>query len=391
MNAGCVYQFSMAAVVSSICCGVQAAPELEPLSDVQQVAVQNFCESLASLSKALEACTPALVSVQDAAAAAAVVPLVQQVIQSEASVKAAAEKVCSSGVDVERFYRVGGLEAMLSSVPLAAYNEALRKVLAAGCYGSLSLYAAVMEQNPGKEVPLSREDKEVLQQVEVLILQLKEIAPVSHWRPLETEFIRKYDALLPAVRRLQQNPHGAMQLRRILEQNKDTLNELCNHQFHSNGDMEERFLVQPDHFLGAYYSARGLAEYFHQRLFLWNDSLARQYGDAVWKSAEPQLALVRQKYALGAGDGRTPETAFDIPGEVKPADYVDFANEVTQAIFGSRYLPGEPRHSSLTRTGRLVICGLVNVGRSGDKNNYNDPVLVMPCYFYADAGKEVQK
>jgi hypothetical protein len=248
-----------------------------------------------------------------------------------------------------------------------------------------------MEQNSGQGAPLSQEDKEVLQRVETLMQQLKEIAPVSHWRPLEKEFIRQYDALLPSVQRLQQNPHGAMELRRILEQNSGILTELCNHQFHSNGGMEERFLVQPDSFLGAWYSSRGLAEYFHHRLFLWNDSLARQYGDAIWKEAEPQLAGVRQKYVLGTGDGRTPETAFDIPSDVKPADYVAFANEVTRAIFGSRHLPGEPRHSTLTRTGRQVICGLVNVGRRGDKNMFNDPVLVMPCYFYVNPGKEEQQ
>lgn len=378
-------------MAASLCWNIQAEPEPEPLSAEQQVAVQGFRESLSALSKALEVCTPALNSVADTETASAAVPLVQQVSRAELLVKSAADKVSASGVDVELFYQLGGLDALLSSVPLAAYNDAVRKVVAAGCGGSLSLYAAVMEQDTGKDVPLSLEDKEVLQQVKTLMQQLKEIAPVSHWRPLESEFIRQYDALLPAVQRLQQNPYGAMELRRILEQNSDALNELCNHQFHSNGGMEERFLVQPDNFLGAWYSARGLAEYFHHRLFLWNDSLARQYGDAVWKAAEPQLAGVRQKYALGAGDGRTPETAFDIPGDVKPADYVSFVNEVTQAIFGSRYLPGEPRHSTLTRTGRLVICGLVNVGRSGNKNKYNDPVLVMPCYFYADSGKEVQK
>ena len=391
MNAGCLYQISVAAVVSTLCWNVQAEPEPEPLTGEQQKAVQGFRESLSGLSKALVVCTPALNSVKDAASASAAVPAVQQVSRAEAAVKAAAEKVSASGVDVDRFYRLGGLDALLSSVPIAAYNDAVRKVLAAGCHGSLPLYTAIMEQNPGESAPLCQEDKEVLQRVETLMQQLKEIAPVSHWRPLETEFIRQYDALLPSVQRLQQNPYGAMELRRILEQNSGILNELCNHQFHSNGDMEERFLVQPDSFLGAWYSARGLAEYFHHRLFLWNDSLARQYGDAVWKAAEPQLAGVRQKYALGTGDGRTPETAFDIPSEVMPADYVAFANEVTKAIFGSRYLAGEPRHSTLTRTGRQVICGLVNVGRRGYKNMFNDPVLVMPCYFYVNPGKEEQQ
>lgn len=391
MNAGCLYQVSVAAMVCSLCWNIQAEPEPEPLSPEQQVAVQNFRESLSALSQALVVCTPALNSVKDAETAAVAVPLVQQVSRAESLVKSAAEKVSASGVDVDRFYQLGGLDALLSAVPVAAYNAAVRKVLVAGCCGSLSLYAAVMEQKPGNDIPLSQEDKEILQQVETLMQQLKEIAPVSHWRPLETEFIRNYDSLLSAVQRLQQNPHGAMALRRILEQNSSVLNELCNHQFHGNGGMEERFLVQPDSFLGAWYSARGLAEYFHHRLFLWNDSLARRYGDAVWKEAEPQLASVRQKYALGTGDGRTPETAFDIPGEVKPVDYVAFVNEVTRAVFGSRYLPGEPRHSTLTRNGRQVICGLVNVGRSGDKNMYNNPVLVMPCYFYVDSGKEERK
>ena len=391
MNAGCIYHVSMAAMVSSLCWNIQAEPVPEPFTGEQQEAVQGFRESLSGLSKALVVCTSVLNSAKDAESASAAVPAVQQVSRAESSVKAAAEKVSTSGVGVDRFYRQGGLDALLSSVPIAAYNDAVRKVLAAGCHGSLPLYTAIMEQNPGESAPLCQEDKEVLQRVETLMQQLKEIAPVSHWRPLETEFIRQYDALLPSVQRLQQNPHGAMELRRILEQNSGILNELCNHQFHSNGGMEERFLVQPDSFLGAWYSSRGLAEYFHHRLFLWNDSLARQYGDAIWKEAEPQLAGVRQKYVLGTGDGRTPETAFDIPSDVKPADYVAFANEVTRAIFGSRHLPGEPRHSTLTRTGRQVICGLVNVGRRGDKNMFNDPVLVMPCYFYVNPGKEEQQ
>jgi hypothetical protein len=102
MNAGCLYQVSVAAMVCSLCWNIQAEPEPEPLSPEQQVAVQNFRESLSALSQALVVCTPALNSVKDAETAAVAVPLVQQVSRAESLVKSAAEKVSASGVDVGR-------------------------------------------------------------------------------------------------------------------------------------------------------------------------------------------------------------------------------------------------------------------------------------------------
>lgn len=385
-------RFSTATVLATcmavLCCPAPAEEkEAEPLTEAQKELAAGFHAALPELISALHAATAELSKLRDTAGADAAATAIRRVSAAEAQVMAAAEKLTSSGASVDSLYHEAELARALSSIPSAAYNKQVQQVLAAGCHGSVRLYLALAEdtttytaeQLAAQLTPADRAD---LQQIEDVLKQLREISPVSHWRPLEDAFVQSFDASLPAAVRLEQKPLTAMLLRRLLEQYGEHLFELCQHSFHSNGDLEERFVLHPENYIGRYYSQRALLQYFRFRGQEWNSELYHRLGKPLWEAAAPRLADFRKKYDLGKGDGRTPETAFDIPEGV--TDYKEFVNTFTREVFGERHLYCEFRYGDIAPNGRLVIYGLVNAGRTGNRNMNNDPIIAMPCYFNAD-------
>ena len=354
--------------------------------------VEAFRAGIVPLAEKLRAATHALSAANSQSAADAAAVQVRQVSEAEKRVKEAARAMMDTGVTLEQLYEEGQLVQMLGLLPVAEYTETVQKQLKEGCQGSTQLFLAICEREDEKVVgALQPAEVQDLKQVEKLFTLLREIAPVSHWRALEADFVKLYDEVLPVVARLQQNPVTAMHLRQLIEQNEQALHELCNNRFHGNGNLEERFLLRKDDFLGTYYSRSALAEYFYMRAGEWDEKRLELKGNKLWNDAAARLEDFRRKHDLGKGDGRTPETAFEIPATVEEKDYAAFVNRFTREVFGELHLPAEFRFSSLSSTGRQVIYGLVYAGRSGNGNSSYDPVLVMPCYFNLPEKKEDTK
>lgn len=326
----------------------------------------------------------ALKAASDATGADAAAPAIAAVCMAEDEVSETAAKLTEAGLSVSKLYKQGNLAKAISSLPIAAYNADIRSALANGCHGSLKLYQAITgttSSTAPMQDSLSEQDKADLAEIEQVLASIEAICPVSHWRPLEHEFVRRFDASLPAAARLQKRPLTTMLLHRLLEQHSQWLYQLGNREFLHNGDLEERFLLHPQNYIGQWYEARAFSNYFYGRADALDLNSATPRGKAIWDAAEPRLAELRKKYNLGPGNGRTRETAFDIPAEIKPEDYKRFVNEVTQELFGERAMPSSLWSSSVGKNGRVVVHGLIMVGRPGNFNRDNDSHIIMPCYF----------
>lgn len=350
----------------------------------QQVLIDHFHRPVYTLGEAMNTARTALQKITDAATADATAPLVSAVIQAENAVSEAAARLAEAGLSVSSLYQKGQLAKAISSLPVAAYNADIQATLANGCYGSVRLYLAITGKSATNEqlqASLSEQDKADLATVEHALSAIEAICPVSHWRPLEDEFVKRFDASRSAAARLQQHPLTAMMLHSKLEKYARWLQELANREFLHNGDLEERFLIHPQNYIGQWYERRAFDDYFYRGADALNLNSATPRGKAIWDAAEPRLAELRKKYNLGTGDGRTRETAFDIPAEIKPEEFKRFVNEVTKELFGERALPSNLRWSSLGKNGRRVVHGIILVGRPGNRNRDNDSHTIMPCYF----------
>ena len=364
-----------------LCQHVEAA---DPLSAEQQALVQHFHSAVSTLGETMNQARTALKAATDTAGADAAAHAVTSVCQAENGVSNTAAKLTEAGVSVSVLYNQGNLAKAISSLPIAAYNADIQSALANGCHGSLKLYLAIMGgtcTEAALQDTLSEQDKADLAAVEHALSAIEPICPVSHWRPLEDEFVKRFDASVPAAERLQQRPLTAMLLHSLLEKHSKWIFELANQEFHHNGDMEERFLLRPQNYIGRWYERRSFDDYFYRCADALDLNSATPRGKAIWEAAAPRLAELRKKYNLGTGDGRTRETAFDIPAEIKPGEFKRFVNEVTQELFGERALHSNLRWSSLGKNGRRVVHGIILVGRPGNRNRNNDSHTIMPCYF----------
>lgn len=367
----------------------------EALTPEQQTLINKFHAVITPLSEAMNTARTALQKATDTAQADEAASTVIAVSRAEKEVHAAAGKLTEAGLSVSRLYTDGELAKAISSLPIAGYNADIQSTLSAGCHGSVALYLAITEDarpysHEQLHARLSEQERADLAEIEQVLATLKEICPVSHWRPLEDELVRRFDASLPAAERLQQRPLTAMLLHRLLEQHAAQLYELCNHHFHHNGELDTRFVLHPQNYIGRWYSQRALSGYF----YTYADSLERNSdtarGKAIWEAAEPRLTELRKQYNLGAGDGRTRETAFDIPADIKPENVEQFVNDITRELFGERAIHSNLRWSSVGKNGRSVVHGLILVGRYSDRNRNNGSLIIMPCYFNIDQ-KENEK
>ncbi len=367
----------------------------ESLSPDQQKLVADFHHTVSALCDSMNRARTALQASKDTASADAAAAAIAAVSQAEKVVSEAAAKLTASGLGVSRLYTEGDLAKAVSSLPIAAYNADIQTALKAGCHGSVKLYLAITEDTrpytaEQLQAELSEQERADLKEIEQVLAAMKEICPNSHWRPLEDEFVRRFDASFPAAARLQQRPLTAMLLHRKLEQYSQELYTLCNHNFHNNGDLEARFVLHPQNYIGQWYSQRALNGYFYGHADSLDRNSATPRGKAIWDAAAPRLAELRRKYDLGPGDGRTRETAFDIPADIKPEDFKKFVNDVTRELFGERALHSELLWSSVGTNGRRVVHGLILVGRTGSRNRNNDCHVIMPCYFNLER-KESEK
>lgn len=386
MNVACHLCAALALGATILC---HAARAEEALTSEQQTLINKFHAVIPTLGEAMNTARAVLQKANDTAQADAAVPAVIAVSRAEKEVHDAASKLTEAGLSVSRLYTDGGLAKAISSLPIAGYNADIQSTLAAGCHGSVALYLAITEDarpysNEQLHSRLSEQERADLAEIEQVLATLKEICPVSHWRALEDELVRRFDASLPAAERLQQRPLTAMLLHRLLEQHAAQLYELCNHCFHHNGELDTRFVLHPENYIGQWYSQRALSSYFYR----YADNLERNsdtaQGKAIWEAAEPRLAELRKKYNLGTGDGRTRETAFDIPAEIKPEQVEQFVNDTTRELFGERAIHSDLHSSSVGKNGRYVVHGLILVGRYSDRNRNNGSLIIMPCYFNID-------
>lgn len=356
----------------------------DALTPEQQALVHHFHGAVSQLGESMRQAQEVLKSTSDAAGADAAAPAIAAVCQAEENVKQAAASLTKAGLGVSRLYKQGDLAKAISSLPIAAYNADIQNTLANGCHGSVKLYLAITGKTcteAALQDALSEQDKADLAEIAQVLASIEAICPVSHWRPLEQEFVQKFDASLPAAERLQQRPLTTMLLHSLLEQNAKWLYRLGNREFLHNGNLEARFLLHPQNYIGQWYSQSPFGDYFYRRADALDLNSATPRGKAIWDAAEPRLAELRKKYDLGPGNGRTRETAFDIPADVKEEDYKRFVNEVTQELFGERALPSNLRWSSIGKNGKSVVHGLIMVGRPGNFNRDNDSHTIMPCYF----------
>lgn len=386
MNVACHICAALVLGVSILCHTARAE---EPLTAEQQTLINEFHAVIPPLCEAMNTARTALQKASDTAQADAAAPSIIAVSRAEKEVRDAAARLTEAGLSVSRLYADGELAKAISSLPIAGYNADIQSTLAAGCHGSVALYLAITEDSrrysdEQLHSRLSEQERADLAEIEQVLATLKEICPVSHWRPLEDELVRRFDASLPAAERLQQRPLTAMLLHRLLEQYAAQLYELCNHCFHQNGELDTRFVLHPQNYIGQWYSQRALSGYF----YAYADNLERNSdtprGKALWDAAEPRLAELRKKYNLGAGDGRTRETAFDIPAEIKPEHTQQFVNDITRELFGERAIHSHLRWSRVGKNGRSVVHGLILVGRYSDRNRNNGSLIIMPCYFNID-------
>lgn len=381
MNAAC-HIFSVAVTGAALLCHPVGADDALPPEHL--ALVHQFHNTISTLGETMNQARTALKAASDATGADAAAPAIAAVCMAEDEVSETAAKLTEAGLSVSKLYKQGNLAKAISSLPIAAYNADIRSALANGCHGSLKLYQAITGTTSSTaplQDSLSEQDKADLAEIEQVLASIEAICPVSHWRPLEHEFVRRFDASLPAAARLQKRPLTTMLLHCLLEQHAQWLYQLGNREFLHNGDMEERFLLHPQNYIGQWYEARAFSNYFYGRADALDLNSATPRGKAIWDAAEPRLAELRRKYNLGPGNGRTRETAFDIPAEIKPDDYKRFVNEVTQELFGERAMPSSLWSSSVGKNGRVVVHGLIMVGRPGNFNRDNDSHTIMPCYF----------
>lgn len=381
MNAARNICASLLLGASLLCLTSWAEEELTP---EQRVLVENFHRPVSTLGEAMNTARTALKGISDTAGADAAAPAVSAVIRAEKEVSEAAARLTEAGLNVSSLYKKGQLAKAISSLPIAAYNADIQATLANGCCGSVKLYLTITGTSATDEQlhnTLNEQNKADLAAVEHALSAIEPICPVSHWRPLEDEFVKRFDASVPAAERLQQRPLTAMLLHSLLEKHSKWIFELANQEFHHNGDMEERFLLRPQNYIGRWYERRSFDDYFYRCADALDLNSATPRGKAIWEAAAPRLAELRKKYNLGTGDGRTRETAFDIPAEIKPGEFKRFVNEVTQELFGERALHSNLRWSSLGKNGRRVVHGIILVGRPGNRNRNNDSHTIMPCYF----------
>ena len=392
MNAASTTRAALALCMPLLC---HVCPAEQALTPEQQALVTDFHATLSELLQAMTAARSALQTAADTAGADAAAPLVRKVSMTEEKVQQAASRLSATGLSVSNLYDRAELAKAVSSLPIAAYNADIQSTLANGCHGSVALYLAIMDDTrtyteKQLQTELSEQERADLAEIEQVLTAMKEICPRSHWRGLEDDFVRLFDASLPAATRLQQRPLTTMLLHRLLERHAASLYELCNENFHNNGDLEERFVLHPQNYLGEWYSQRALSGYFYGHA----DSLDRNAdtprGREIWNAAAPRLAELKKKYALGPGDGRTRETALDVPADVKPDDFKKFVNDITRELFGERALHSELLWCTVGKNGRRVVHGLILVGRTGNRNRNNDCHVIMPCYFNMERKENAQ-
>lgn len=367
----------------------------DTLTPEQQERIETFHQMIPHLSQAMHQARAALQNARDTAGADAAAPAVAAVSQAEKQVSEAAAGLTAAGLGVTRLFRHGGLAKAITSLPIEAYNTELRTALAAGCHGSVALYLAITEDTrpytaEQLQAELSEQERTDLAAVEKALAAVGPICPVSHWREKEDEFVRLFDASVPAAERLQQRPPGALLLHQLLEKYSKDLYDLANREFLHNGDLEERFLLSRQNYIAHWYSQRAFNDYFYRRADAHERNCTTPRGKAIWDAAAPRLAELRRRYDLGPGDGRTRETAFEIPAEIKREDFKRFVNEVTRELFGDRALYSNLSSSWPGTNGREVMHGLILVGRHDDPRRLHEGHIIMPCYFNIDR-KETAK
>lgn len=364
-----------------------AAPQKAALPYEAQLSA--FHECAGQMSRVLYAANTALAAATDRPSADAAAPLVQEVHAAHTHMTTAARELEQAGATVTELYGKGKLRQSLRHLPIGHYNELRDEQLSKKCHGSVRLYIALTDRGAQFNeaqiaAPLNEAQSATLQTMAELFELLRRNTNMREWKT-EADFDSKLLALIdkaqPGIDELQQNPTALMQFDALVIAARPSLQLLYERNFYELGDLEERLMRRPDNFFTALYSDYYRQTYFDRRAHHTNHPSIHKLVRSRWDAAAPALAEFRQKYDLGKGDGRTPETAFTFPPHINRSNYVAFLNEFAQSVFGEDALYVQaPKTAEQNKFGKRIVRALAYGGRLPEP--HLNEIHLINCYFY---------
>lgn len=364
-----------------------AAPQKAALPYEPQLKAFHDCAG--EMSRVLYAANTALEAAADRQSADAAAPLVLAVHAENQRMATVGRELEQAGASVTELYGKGKLRQALRHLPIGRYNELRDHLLSKGCHGSLSLYLALTNRHTQySEVqigaPLSEAQTATLSTVAELLELLRRNTDKREWNTEEgfdAKLLALIDKAQPGIEGLQQSPAALMQFDALVIAARPSLQLLYERNFYERGDLEERLMRRPDNFFAALYSDYYRHTYFDRRAHHTNHPSISKLVRNRWEAAAPALAEFRQKYDLGKGDGRSPETAFSFPPHINRSNYVAFLNEFAQSVFGDDALYVQaPRIPQQNKFGKQVVRALAYGGRLPEP--HLNEIHLINCYFY---------
>ena len=347
-----------------------------------QQGARAFLQATDALSAKINLGINALEQIKDKASADAAVPVVLDIIAEHEKFRA----LVPDEQTLKQFWSHTPLYGSLRKMPAPIYNELLRQELKAGCHGSAKLAVAIAGKHGSfseeqLSAPLSEQDAATLHQVEELVFT--QIGLLKKEPKRTDAFLAAVDATQAGVEQLQQSPAGLMHWLALRERYREDIEQF--YRCFYNGKLIERFFIQRATYMADFYS-----EHAHRYFFLFfredrrdGEQMRRQ----LWADAAPRLAEFRTKNQLGGGDGRTPDTAFELPPNLTKSQRTEYINKVVREIFGEKHLTPAPHSEKMfvNTPGKYslalripVIVGLL----PEEGKDYYYPIIMTNVFFY---------
>lgn len=357
-------------------------PHTEQLSKQQ---VEGLLNATNALTDAIRKAVIALESIEDKAGADAAADAVLAVMQEHENFRAYVPKEDK----FKQLWKQTPLYGRIRKMPAALYNELIRKELAELCHGSVKLAVAIAGRSgefseEQMAAPLSERDSATLRRVEEHVFA--RIKQLSSQPQLTDAFLAEVEATQAGVEQLQQTPAGLMHWLCLKERYRRDIDNF--RQFYRNGKLIERFILQRSSYIADFYSDDA-----HHYFFLYyDDHLPRHTGgqamrDKLWQEAAPRLAEFRKTHKLSGGDGLTPDTAFELPPDLPPAQRREYINTFVREVFGEQHMTHAPYSALMPvlKPGKYplalrvpIIVGMLQ--ESG--HDYYHPIIITNAYFY---------
>ena len=357
-------------------CSAQNAPapnqqNVHPLQKATDSLTEKICLGINALEK-----------IQDQASADAAVPAILDIIAEHEKFRA----LVPDEQTIKQLWSQTPLYGHLRKMPAPIYNELLRKELAAGCHGSVKLAMAIAGKHGSfseeqLSAPLSEQDAATLRQVEEQVFS--QIMQLQKEPKRTDSFLAAVDATQAGVERLQQSPAGLMHWLVLRERYRKEIEAF--YRCFRNGKLIERFVIQRATYMADFYDDKA-----HRYFFLFfreNNYLGEQMRQQLWADAATRLAAFRTRHQLGGGDGRTPDTAFELPPGLSKNERTEYINKVVREVFGEKHLTPAPHTEKMlvNKPGKYslalripVIVGLM----PEEGKDYYYPIITTNVYFY---------